>query len=104
MERLLRSGAFSLILLDHIGNEKFPLHVQGRLASLAKRHHTAVVSLCERSSEEGSMGSMTSLHVEAFRHYKGEGKYCGTLHALKDKRRGPHWNISEEWDASPGLY
>ncbi len=104
MERLLRSGAFSLILLDHHGQEKFPLHAQGRLAGLAKRHHTAVVSICERASDQGSMGSMVSLHVEALRHYEGQGKFRGTLRALKDKRRGPHWKISEEWHAPPGLY
>lgn len=104
MERLLRSGAFSLILLDHQGHQKFPLHAQGRLAGLAKRHHSAVVCIGDRASDQGSMGSMVSLHVEASRHYKGEGKFGGNLHALKDKRRGPHWNISESFDAPPGLY
>ncbi len=104
LERALRSGAFSLILLDHQCHEKFPLHAQGRFVGLAKRHQTAVVAISEREREQGTMGSMVSLHVEARREDEGEGRFRCTLSAVKDKSRGPHWNISESMHAPLGLY
>jgi recombination protein RecA len=82
-ERLLRSGAFGLVILD-LGSGELAMPVQGRLVTLAQTHDAAIVCLTEKSAETPSLGSLISLRAEATRLH-GEI----TLRVLKDKRRGP---------------
>ncbi|HEY5938494.1 MAG TPA: recombinase A [Kofleriaceae bacterium] len=96
-ERLLRSGAFGLIVLDLVGgasnaNEISMAH-QGRLVTLAQAHDAAVVCLTDKTRDTASIGSLVSLRVEALRSRATNG-FELTVRALKDKRRGPSWTRS----------
>jgi recombination protein RecA len=90
-ERLLRSGAFGLVMLDigATGNEITMAH-QGRLVSLAQTHDAAVVCLTEKTADTASLGSLVSLRAEALRTRAGKD-FDLAVRALKDKRRGPGW-------------
>jgi len=89
-ERLLRSGAFGLIVLDLGDKAELSMQIQGRLVTLAQTHDAAVVCLTEKPGDAGSLGSLVSLRAEALR-VREHGEFSVTLRALKDKRRGPGW-------------
>lgn len=96
-ERLLRSGAFGLVVLDLAGlsgaaQERLPDQTLGRLVSLAQSHDAAVVCITEKTPDTGSLGSLVSLRAEALRVRDPQrGDFEVTIRALKDKRRGPGW-------------
>lgn len=102
-ERLLRSGAFGLVVLDLGQDARIPTPLQGRLVSLAKRHDTAVVCLTVKSSESASLGSMVSLRAEALRARGEDGAFRCKVAVLKDKCRGPGWSHSEVVCGPAGL-
>ena len=103
-ERLLRSGAFGLVVLDLASVElagrrtdQIPDHVLGRLVTLAQAHDAAIVCLTEKPPEGGSLGSLVSLRAEALRTRRAsagpdEAGFEITVRTLKDKRRGPGWS------------
>lgn len=98
-ERLLRSGAFGLVVLDFASvdleanrAQRLPDQVLGRLVSLAQSHDAAVICLTEKTSETGSVGSLVSMRAEAMRLRSSSGGFEVTIRALKDKRRGPGWS------------
>lgn len=96
-ERLLRSGAFGLVILDFGGTAAIdvPIAHQGRLVTLAQTHDAAVVCITEKASEAASLGSLVSLRAEALRLHAPSSGDCDhdvTLRVLKDKRRGPGWS------------
>ena len=90
-ERVLRSGAFGLVVLDLI--EELSTAHQGRLVTLAQAHDAAVVCITDKTSDTASLGSLVSLRAEAMRTRVSTSKtdYELTLRAIKDKRRGPGW-------------
>src|SRR3569623_903132 len=91
-ERLLRSGAFGLIVLDLGAQADLSMQIQGRLVTLAQTHDAAIVCLTEKPNDAASLGSLVSLRAEALRPTRAEhGELTVTLRALKDKRRGPGW-------------
>jgi len=96
-ERLLRSSAFGLVVIDLCGGSGadatavLPGQVQGRLVTLAQTHDAAVVCLTEKTADTGSLGSLVSLRAEALRARDRE-QFTVTVRALKDKRRGPGWS------------
>jgi len=108
-ERLVRCGAFGLVVLDLGKNAYMPTALQGRLISLAQKHDTAIVCLTEKSSEKPSLGSMVSLRAEIFREQvtptAGEPRatYRCKVKVLKDKRRGPNWSHEEVVSGPAGL-
>ena len=59
-ERLLRSGAFGLVVLDFGGTATVDLSMahQGRLVTLAQAHDAAVVCITEKAGEAASLGSL----------------------------------------------
>ncbi|MBL9014994.1 MAG: recombinase A [Myxococcales bacterium] len=93
-ERLLRSGAFGLVVLDlaAVSLDRWPDQTLGRLVSLAQAHDAAVVCITEKTPETGSLGSLVSLRAEALRARRDGGEFEVTIRALKDKRRGPGWS------------
>src|SRR5690349_10101973 len=93
-ERLLRSGAFGLVVLDFGGTVTVDLSMahQGRLVTLAQAHDAAIVCITEKAGEAASLGSLVSLRAEALRLHAREHDYDVTLRVLKDKRRGPGWS------------
>jgi recombination protein RecA len=92
-ERLLRSGAFGLVVIDlGLGGEHdLPMAQQGRLVTLAQAHDAAIVCLTEKTAEAGSLGSLVSLRAEAMRT-SDRDEHEISVRALKDKRRGPGWS------------
>ena len=92
-ERLLRSGAFGLVVIDlGLGGEHdLSMAQQGRLVTLAQAHDAAIVCLTEKSAEAASVGSLVSLRVEALRS-RDRDELQVALRAVKDKRRGPGWS------------
>ena len=92
-ERLLRSGAFGLVVLDFGGSgaSELPIAHQGRLVTLAQAHDAAVVCITAKPSDAPSLGSLVSLRAEAMRLRDRDHAYAVTLRVLKDKRRGPGW-------------
>lgn len=72
--RLLRSGAFGLVVLDLADPtvEQAPelaMAQQGRLVTLAQTHDAAVVCLTAKPAELPSLGSLVSLRAEATRRH-----------------------------------
>jgi recombination protein RecA len=89
-ERILRSGAFGLVILDLGGgaNADLSMQIQGRLVTLAQTHDAAVVCLTEKTDETASLGSLVSLRAEALRQ-REQPDFAVRVRVLKDKRRGP---------------
>jgi len=103
-DRLLRSGAFGLVVLELGALRELPLAAQTRLAGLAQRHDSALLCLTSRAAEPGSLGSLISLHASATRRPMADGRFCCELTVLKDKRRGPGWRErAEGYRGPPGL-
>lgn len=102
-EKLLRSGAFGLIVLD-VGAADIPLPLQSRLASLARQHHTALICLTEKENNKLSLGSLISLRVHSQRRPIFQRRFACDLKILKDKRRGPTWSYTEVCCGPAGLY
>ena len=101
-EKLLRSGAFGLVVLD-LGAADIPMPLQTRLTGLAHHHHTALLCLTEKSSHAFSLGSLVSLRVHAEKKRAAERRFACALRVLKDKRRGPTWNYEELYGTPAGL-
>lgn len=101
-EKLLRSGAFGLVVLD-IGTGDISMPLQSRLAALALQRHTALVCLTEKGSREPSLGSLISLRVDAGRRRTSDNRFACELKVLKDKRRGPTWTQTELCRGPAGL-
>jgi len=88
-ERLVRSGAFGLVVIDLVDDHvELPIAHQGRLVTLAQAHDAAIVCITEKPADAGSLGSLISLRAEALRMRTAAG-FELSLRVLKDKRRGP---------------
>lgn len=101
-EKLLRSGAFGMVVLD-LGAADVPMPLQTRLTGLAHRHHTALICLTEKAGGAFSLGSLVSLRAHAERRRVRDNRFACALRVLKDKRRGPTWNYEELYAGPAGL-
>lgn len=101
-DTLLRSGGFGLVVLDLAAHAALPMAAQGRLVGLAQRHDAALIAITTKPRDAPSLGSIVSLRVEAIRARLGAG-FQLTMHALKDKRRGPGWRQPIEVIAPAGM-
>ncbi|MEY4579620.1 MAG: hypothetical protein RL701_4323 [Pseudomonadota bacterium] len=102
-ERLLRSGAFGLVLLD-LGREPvLSQPLQSRLLGLAQHHQAAVVCLTEKAEDSASIGSLVSLRAHVSRTWLGAERFECELRVCKDKRRGPVWSEREICRGPMGL-
>jgi recombination protein RecA len=91
-EKVLRSGAFGLVVLD-LGDATLPAAHQGRLVTLAQAHDAAVVCITEKTAETASIGSLVSLRAEALRA-RGPSGFDVKVRVIKDKRTGPGFTRS----------
>lgn len=73
-DRLVRSGAFGLVVLD-VGTAGIPTPLQARLVGLAQKHHTALICLTEKASEAPSLGSLVSLRIHGQRTRISAGRF-----------------------------
>jgi len=103
-DRLLRSGAFGLVVVDLAGlaaAARLRPAAQARLAQLARRHDTALLCL----AGAGSIGesSTVSLRARCRSERLGDSRYRCELAPLKDKRRGTGWRGEEICHGPAGL-
>ena len=101
-ERLLRSGAFGLVVIDLGVPVEIPIAHQGRLVTLAQAHDAAVVCITEKSADSGSIGSLVSLRAQAIR-VRSQSGFELTLRVIKDKRRGPGFQRTQRARGPAGL-
>ena len=99
-DHLLRAGAFGLVVLDFLERVDVPMHVQVRLANLAKGHDATLVCLVPEGT---SRGSLASLRAASSRKRTGTGRFSCTLRVVKDKRRGRESEHVEVLDGPVGL-
>jgi recombination protein RecA len=100
-ERLVRCGAFDLVVMD-LGEASVPLPLLTRLLGLAEKHAAAVVFLTEKHAASPSLGSPVSLRAESRREREGE-LFALNLVALRDKRRPSGWTRREVRRGPDGL-
>jgi recombination protein RecA len=105
-ERLLRSGAFGLVVIDLGGagaSADLSMQIQGRLVTLAQTHDAAVVCLTDKGEDTSSLGSLVSLRAEALRVRDRGELFEVKVRVLKDKRRGPGWTQTFKRRGPAGL-
>jgi recombination protein RecA len=103
-DKLLRSGAFGLVILDLGAEPPLPMPMQSRLLGLVGKHETALLFLTEKQSEAASVGSMVSLRAQVTRKKSAEGRFTCDVRIIKDKRRGPGWSHQEIRHGPAGLH
>ena len=101
-DRLARSDAFGLLILDLHDSPVLPPHALARLAGLAQLHHAAIVFLTQKAPGAPSLGSLVALHSSTTRTRLDTDTFLCTLRAMKDKRRGP-WTFEEICRGPAGL-
>lgn len=102
-DKLLRSGAFGLVILDLGTSAVVPAPLAGRLLGLAQKHHAAVVFLTEKAADAPSLAPIVSLRVVASRRRLAAERFACIVEAHKDKRRAPGWTHEETFRGPPGL-
>lgn len=102
-DRLARSSAFGLIVLDLGADADVPTPLQARLLGLAQKHSTALVCLTDKEDGTPSLGSLVSLHAHARRRRLSPDRFACELLILKDKRRGLTWTHTEICHGPAGL-
>ena len=102
--QLLRSGAFGLIIIDLAKDLSLNAAGQGRLLRLAEQHEAQVLVIRRKRKDGAYSGSLVTVRVESSREQVGPGRFRCTITNTKDKREGPGWTTSEEFDGPPGLY
>lgn len=116
-DKLIRSGSFGVVVVDAGPDPRIPTPLLARLASLAQRHHTALVFLTQNGAApptgatstathtDGAspLGSLISLRVRARRQRIAADRFRCWLDVLKDKRQGPTWRYDEVCRGAPGM-
>jgi recombination protein RecA len=110
-DKLARSGAFRLLVLDLTGTHSrtaggraprsAPPALLSRLVGLARQYDTAVLVLT--TDAVPPLGSLVSLRCTAERQEIDPGRFLCVARALKDKRHGPGWTWSEVQYGPVGL-
>jgi len=101
-DRLARSGAFGLLILDLCRSAALPLPALARLAGLAQKHHTAIVFVTQKAEDTASLGSLIALRGSTRRERRAADVFTCTLRVTKDKRRGL-WSFEETCRGPVGL-
>ncbi len=102
-DRLARSGAFGLLVLDLGPRADLPAPLLSRLLGLARKHDTAILFLTEKPPHVPSLSSLVSLRAESALQRAGDDRFVAELRATKDKCRAPGWTHAESCCGSPGL-
>ena len=103
-DRLLRSGAFGLIVMDLDSNPTLPIPLQARLVQQARAHHTALLCLTSKARESPSLGSMVSLRGQTSCRRLAVDRFQYNIEILKDRRHGPGWRHTEICRGPDGLH
>ncbi|MFP4377456.1 MAG: hypothetical protein ACLFP4_10455 [Spirochaetales bacterium] len=103
-ERMIRSGACGLVIIDLARELSISTAAQGRLLRLAEQHKSHVLILRRARSDGNYSGTLVSVRGESSRERVAPGRFTCTITNTKDKREGPGWTVSEEFNGPPGLY
>lgn len=103
-EQLLRSGAFGLLVIDLAPDLIINAAGQGKLLRLAETYSSQVLIIRQKRRDGMYSGSLVTVRMESSREQSGPGRYLCTLTNTKDKREGPGWVTSEEFDGPPGMH
>ncbi len=102
---LVRSGAFGLVVLDLGADARLPMHATSRLAMLARQHAAAIVCLTDKDAARPSLGPLVTLRAHTASRVRGDGgRFSCAAVALKDKRGGKTWSITEVCRGPDGLH
>lgn len=102
-DKLARSGAFGLVVLDLDERATVPTPLMRRLQKWAEEHDTALLCLTHRPADAPSLSSVVSLRGVAGRERTGEDRFSCRIEITRDKRRGPGWSFEEVCCGPPGL-
>lgn len=103
-DRLLRSGAFGLMVMDLHADPAIPFPLQARLAHLARAHDTALLCLTSKARETPSLGPMVCLRGQSSCRRMGVDRFQYDIEILKDRRHGPGWRHTEICRGPDGLH
>jgi len=103
-DHLLRSGGFTLVILDIVEDSNLRMNVQSRLSGLANAHQSAVVCLTRKKTDAPSIGSLVSLRGDTSVMRTGFDEFTWDVEIVKDKRRGPGWSHSGLCRGVEGLH
>ncbi len=101
-DKLLRCGAFGLLILDLGDDPWFADALMNRLVRHAEQSQTAVVCLTEARRDMRVLGSLVSVRAEVTRTRTHQRFRC-VARAERDRLRGPGWTFEEECDGTVGL-
>jgi hypothetical protein len=101
---MIRSGACGLVIIDLARDLSISTAAQGRLLKLAEQHKSNVLILRRARSDGNYSGTLVSVRGESSRKRVAPGRFVCTIANTKDKREGPGWTVSEEFNGPPGLY
>lgn len=102
-ERLLRSGAFGVVVLDLRHTNAFGAPEAGRMAKLAETYQTAVVVLSAQPLSVAA-GSLVSLRLTVHRKRLPDGRFQRTFEILRDKQYGQQSLQHDEVEGPDGLF
>lgn len=102
-DKLLRCGAFAVVVVDFGRDHQVRVPAQSRLAGLAKKHRCVLLCLTRKKRDEPSIGSLVSLRGVTGVKKTGFNRFRGEIHVTKDKRRGPGWSHEETFRGPEGL-
>jgi recombination protein RecA len=103
-DRLLRSGAFGLIVMDLNSNRTISVPLQTRLVQQARTHDAALLCLTSKGRGAPSLGSMVSLRGQTSCRRLEVDRFRYQIEILKDKRHGPGWSHTEVCRGPDGLH
>lgn len=97
-DKLARSGAFGLLLLDLGATPRFPDSLLRRLLRQAEVHRSAIVCLTEAQA----LGPLVSARIDVSRTQTTAQFRC-VARGVRDRRRAPGWQLEEVRDGPLGL-
>ena len=103
-DRLLRSGAFGLIVMDLNFNPTISVPLQARLVQQARTHDAALLCLTSKARRAPSLGSMVSLRGQTSCRRLEIDRFQYQIEILKDRRHGPDWRHTEICRGPDGLH
>ena len=102
-DKLLRSGAFAVVVVDLGRDRHIRVPVQSRLVGLARKYRAVLLCLTKKRNNEPSIGSLVSLRAETRGKRTGFNRFTWEIRVTKDKRQGPGWRHEETCRGPDGL-
>lgn len=103
-DRLLRSGAFGLVVMDLNFNPTISVPLQMRLVQQARTHDAALLCLTSKARGAPSLGSMVSLRGQTSCRRLEVDRFQYRIEILKDRSHGPGWSHTEVCRGPEGLH